>query len=76
MSLENEIATWKYIDGRADAALAKYPNTLEEDNNILERDSTENFLGFNKRNCVIYRKGEKELLYYLKDCAEKVSILV
>ena len=38
MSLENEILTWKYICGRADAALAKYPNTLEEDNKIIEKD--------------------------------------
>jgi len=49
---------------------------LEEDNAILEKDDKEDSLGFNKRNCVLYRKGEKVILHFLKDCASRVYKLV
>lgn len=43
---------------------------MDEDTAILkEDDENGNKLGFNKRNCVLYRKGEKVILHFLKDCA-------
>lgn len=42
--------------------MARYPTTLQEDIDLLAKDDTENTLGFNKRNCILFRKGEKEVL--------------
>ena len=39
---------------------------------MLEKDDKEHHLGFNKRNIVLFRKMEKEILHYLVFCAEKV----
>lgn len=44
--------------------LAAYPNTVEEDTEILTRDDKERYLSFNQRNCVVFRKGEKEILLW------------
>ena len=42
-------------------ALARYPQTLEEDYEILKRTD----LTFNERNCTLFRSGEKEILVFL-----------
>ena len=44
--------------------LAAYPNSIEEDAEILARDDKEQYLTFNQRNCVYFRKGEKEILIW------------
>jgi hypothetical protein len=50
---------------------------MEEDEKILAQDDQDgNKLGFNKRNCVLYRKGEKVILHFLKDCASRVKKLM
>ena len=41
----------------------------------MEKDDKESFLGFNKRNCVIYRMGEKFILTYLREAATRVHML-
>ena len=64
---------WKFINKMADEALAKYPTTLDQDVEILQKEDKEPFLGFNKRNCVVIRSQEKEILLFLKWCAEKVD---
>ena len=56
-------------------SLSKYPNTLQEDIEILKRNSEENNLTFNEKNCIMIRKGEKQILQYLVSCADKVSEL-
>jgi hypothetical protein len=33
-------------------------------------------LTFNIKNCILYRKREKEILHYFKDVAERVNKLV
>ena len=36
ITLENEVAAWKYIGRFASDLLAKYPTTMEDDQNIME----------------------------------------
>ena len=80
ISLENEIAAWRYINKAADQALAKYSTLLEEDLEILEKDANEEDedakLTKNQKNCVLFRKSEKVILHFLKDCAKRVSQFV
>ena len=42
---------------------------------ILKKDSRDHRLGKNKRTLVVYRKAEKVVLRFLKDCANKVAKL-
>ena len=67
---------WAYVSGVVDQALAKFSTTIEEDAAILERDNENNTLGFNKRNCVLYRKGEKAVLHFFKECASSFKLLL
>ena len=67
---------WRHIDKVCDEALKRYPTTLEEDIELLRRDQENaGALSYNKRNCILYRKSEKEVLYFFKDCASKVEKL-
>ena len=75
-SKENELAAWKHIAKVCRAARSKYPTTYEEDVEILERDRKKKKLGVAKTNCILYRKGEKVILNYLIECAEKVERVV
>jgi len=77
ISKENETAVWNLIDRVCDNALEQYKTTLDQDEEILKIDDEDGGqLGFNKRNCVLYRKGEKVILHFLKDCAQRVAKLV
>ena len=77
ISKENETAVWDLINKVCDNALKAYSTTLEEDIEILKKDDEDGGqLGFNKRNCVLYRKGEKVILHFLKDCADRVFKLI
>ena len=67
-SKESELEAWQYIAKLCDLTLERYPTTLEEDIELLESDDISSFLGHNKRNCVLLRKGEKEILHFLKQC--------
>jgi len=73
---ENELQAWNKIKEVALEALTKYPNTVEEDKEILEKDDMDHHLGFNNRNCILYRKAEKDILHYLIFCADKAAELV
>ena len=53
-------------------ALAAYPQTLEEDMEILKRED----LTFNERNCVLFRSGEKEILVFLMEMSDYVLKLL
>ena len=72
VSLDNEEGAWRVIEDAVDATLAKYPTTLDEDREILDEDKTENTLGKNKTNCILFRMSEKMVLLQIKDWADKV----
>ena len=75
-SPENELAAWQYIAKVSRAALSKYRTTCDEDDDLLDKDERRNKLGIAKRNCILYRKGEKVILNYLIECAESAEIIV
>ena len=52
--------------------MAAYPTTLDEDLEILQRTD----LTFNERNSVLYRSGEKKILFTLMFYAEKILPLL
>jgi len=64
---------WNYIVNLADELLSRYPTSLEEDNEILDKDQIEQHLSTNERNCIIHRKGEKVVLNFLKECADRLE---
>ena len=53
---------WMQIHIVANELMARYPNTLKDDLDILKKDDAKPTLGTNKRNCILFRKGEKEVL--------------
>ena len=63
---------WLRIKSMAAEALARYPNTLEEDYEILQRNN----LTFNESNCTLFRSGEKEILHFLMDMGDYVLNLL
>ena len=72
ISMKNECAAWRLIDMACDEALKKYPTTLKKDLAFLKKDDQRQFLTVNKRNCIDYRKREKVILHFLKECAAQV----
>jgi len=60
ISIENEKIMLQKLNEIGKACLAKFPQSYEEDMNYLKDKS----LGFNERNCIIYRSGEKKVYYY------------
>jgi hypothetical protein len=64
MSIKNESKILSKIKQMSETYLAAYPNSIEEDAEILARDDKEQYLTFNQRNCVYFRKGEKEILIW------------
>lgn len=72
VSLENELKVLRTLLAFSEAALTKYPTTLEEDYAILQ--STQ--LTENQENCVLMRSGEKEVLHWwIEFTREMVNIL-
>ena len=63
---------WIKIKEMCAEALARYPNTLEDDYEILKRDN----LSFNERNCVLFRSGEKEILVFLIELGDYILRLL
>ena len=64
ISIKNESKILSKIKQMSETYLAAYPNSIEEDTEILARDDKEQYLTFNQRNCVYFRKGEKEILIW------------
>jgi hypothetical protein len=52
-----------------EVALKKYPNTLEQDYELLKDPG----LTFNQRNCALFTSGEKEILHFLIEFSEYVQ---
>ena len=76
ISKENEAAAWRFINRLADRALKKYPTTLIEDVQLLNQDKGETKLTPNIRHCIMFRKTEKVILHFLKDCAKRAEYIM
>lgn len=68
-----EIEVLKHVLQSANAALAAFDTTLEEDNALLKANQ---FPSSNHRNCVIQRRGEKQVLRWWRDLATKAIPLL
>ena len=71
INIENETKVWLRIAKLATESLKKYDTTLQEDNEILEKDDKEKTLTYNERNCILYRQGEKIILDFLLTCSDR-----
>jgi len=74
ISIRNEIAALTHIKKIAAEALAGYPESLEHDRKLLASNTL--VMYSNKRNCVVQRHGEKEVLAWLVECADKAIPLL
>lgn len=64
------MAAWQLIKEVALMSAKGYPQTLEEDEEIIAKDNEQQYLTLNQRNCVLFRMGEKEIYRFLAECAE------
>jgi histone-lysine N-methyltransferase SETD3 len=74
ISIRNEIAALTTLKRVAAETLTGYPESLEHDRKLLA--SGELVMFSNKRNCVVQRHGEKEVLAWLCECADKAIPLL
>lgn len=72
LSIRNEKRVLTKISDLCRIQMATYPQTLDEDMEILERTD----LTFNQRNAVLFRSGEKKILFTLMFYAEKILPLL
>lgn len=70
-SIDNESKSWKLILETAEKAYSEYPDTLEKDIEFLKRAK----LSINQKNCIMFRKSEKEILVFLIDCSKLMITL-
>jgi hypothetical protein len=56
--------------------MAMYPTSLDHDLELLKKDDTTHELTFNQRNAVLYRSGEKHILFTLMFYAETILPLL
>ena len=66
-SIANECAALILLKNTCENMLSKYETTLEEDKRILEEQA----LTYNEKNCIVLRMGEKEVLHYYINFAER-----
>ena len=57
----------KYLRGDPEDAKWLYSERLKQEK---EKDENEERDLYNKRNCLVYRRSEKLILYFLKECAQ------
>ena len=74
-SLQAEVKVWHKIKKLAEDQLDKYPTSYQEDLELLDKDEKESGLTYNKRNCVLFRSGEKKILHFLVTTAERMIAL-
>ena len=71
INMECEMKMWTKIKELCEGQLAIYPNNLQQDLDLLAADDKEQQLTQNERSCVLFRKGEKKILHYLVNAADK-----
>lgn len=72
ISKKNERKIWLKIKQMSQEFLARYPTTLDEDLEILQRTD----LTFNMSNATLFRSGEKVILHHLIEMADYVLNLL
>ena len=70
ITYELESKTWTHFKNILEEQLKEYPTTLLQDRKILEEP---NSLSVNVTNCILLRKGEKEILHYFLKIAQRMS---
>ena len=75
-SAQNEVATWQLIKDVAMEAANQYPQTLEEDAELIAQDDQQRMLTLNERNCVLFRMGEKAILRFLVTCSDMMQTIL
>jgi len=68
ISIQNEIKVLQAIASSSEAMLKNYDTTFEEDNKLLKEAKLPNN---NLRNCVVMRRGEKEVYHFYIDMAKE-----
>jgi histone-lysine N-methyltransferase SETD3 len=69
LSPRNEAAVCQHLGIEAKRVLAGFPTSLEDDNKLLQQGG----LTMNIRNCIIMRRGEKEVLHAYMNLAGMVE---
>lgn len=69
ISIANEIKVLAALAANSEAMLKYFDTTLEEDNKILKDPKLK--LSMNLRNCVLMRRGEKEVYHFYIDLAKE-----
>ena len=70
LDFESEKSMWQLVGETSRAALKKYPTSLEQDRKLLKRVKENNS---NRRNCILFRIGEKEVLQFWIETARLMS---
>mgnify|MGYP000739828125 CR=1 FL=1 len=70
ISRENETKVWQAIHAACDKDLKQFPTSLEQDQDLLKTDLTDN-----QRTCVLLRVEIKELLGFLQRFGDLVQKL-
>ncbi len=74
VSLRNERAVLAALKVLALDALVRYPSSLADDVALLASPPPD--FSFNRRNCVLMRQGEKNVLHFLIDAADLFTALL
>lgn len=74
-NIELEVKVWQKVKETAIFAMKQYPESYQFDLDLLEKDDKEKQLTNNQRSCVLYRSGEKKILKFLIDAADKLMNL-
>jgi len=70
LNYELESRSWAHLKNVLEEQLKEYPTTLAQDRKILEEQST---ISINVMNCILLRKGEKEILHFFLRIAQRLS---
>jgi len=73
LSIANELKVLADLKKAAEVSMRAFPETLEHDEKLLATEYTE---WGNKRNCIIMRRGEKQVLDWLIKLADLASPLL
>ena len=65
---------WELIDLKCRIALERFPLSLDEYTQILEKDKVYNDLTFNERNAILFRKKQMEMYIEIHSFATSIKL--